>query len=140
MRLVAIFFSFGLLIGSCGKYEEGPLISLRSKEQRVANQWKVADAHKYGVDITPEFKNYRYVFDKFGNAEAHIYINPDLDIVLKGDWELKNDSEILELDLEGDSLGTQVNWEYEYRIIALKEAEMQLVRTSDELELTLEPF
>jgi hypothetical protein len=39
---------------SCGKYEEGPGISLRSKKSRVVNTWVIEKFLENGVDITSQ--------------------------------------------------------------------------------------
>ena len=39
-----------LSVQSCGKYEEGPGLSLRSKKARVAGTWKLSKSSTNGVD------------------------------------------------------------------------------------------
>jgi hypothetical protein len=39
---------------SCGKYEEGPGISLRSKKSRVVNTWVIEKYLENGVDLTSQ--------------------------------------------------------------------------------------
>jgi len=41
-----------LVLPSCGKYEEGPSISLRSKTSRIVNEWVVEKYYENGVDVT----------------------------------------------------------------------------------------
>ena len=50
-----VYLAFVLMIGaititSCRKYEEGPNISLRSKEARIANNWRIESAQLNGVN------------------------------------------------------------------------------------------
>jgi hypothetical protein len=50
-KLAAYALLAGVAISSC-KYEEGPGISLRSKRDRVANEWKVNQFIYDGNDVT----------------------------------------------------------------------------------------
>ena len=43
---------------SCQKYEEGPMVSLRSKTERVANTWAVDNYKINGKDYTSLLTNY----------------------------------------------------------------------------------
>lgn len=44
-----------LLLSACGKYEDGPAISLRTKTQRLCNTWQVSSAYQNGTDKTSDF-------------------------------------------------------------------------------------
>lgn len=50
-RLTALAILAAATITAC-KYEEGPGISLRSKRDRVANEWKITKLDSAGTDIT----------------------------------------------------------------------------------------
>ncbi|MFH2143068.1 MAG: hypothetical protein ABIJ97_11630 [Bacteroidota bacterium] len=54
-------------IQSCQKYEEGPLISLSSRTDRVANTWKVDNYKVNGTDYTSLVTNYTETYTKEGN-------------------------------------------------------------------------
>jgi hypothetical protein len=50
-----------LLVGSvsvtgCGKYEEGPSVSLRTKKARVVGTWEIEKVMENGVDITTDIR------------------------------------------------------------------------------------
>ena len=51
-----IFYALTILVGlqlaSCGKYEEGPGFSLRSKTARLAGEWTIEKATVDGQDFT----------------------------------------------------------------------------------------
>ncbi|MCU0433868.1 MAG: hypothetical protein MUC87_10475 [Bacteroidia bacterium] len=52
-----------LLVGSvsvtgCGKYEEGPSLSLRSKKARVVGEWEVEKVIENGVDKTSDYRTF----------------------------------------------------------------------------------
>lgn len=44
-----------LIFSGCGKYEDGPGLSLRTKKDRVTNTWQVSSAMQNGVDKTSDF-------------------------------------------------------------------------------------
>jgi hypothetical protein len=54
-------------IQSCQKYEEGPLISLNSRTERVANTWKIDNYKVNGNDYTSLLSNYTETYTKGGN-------------------------------------------------------------------------
>ncbi len=50
-----LFASFALLfLASCGKYENGPGFSLRSKKARIVGNWTVEKYYEDGVDVTSD--------------------------------------------------------------------------------------
>lgn len=63
-----ILFLLVITISSCKKYENGPSLSLRSKEERVSNTWKVESYTINGTDYTSTLKNINYTetYDKDG--------------------------------------------------------------------------
>lgn len=52
---------------ACKKYEDGPLLSLRSRAERVANTWKVENYKVNGTDYTSLVANYTETYSKDGN-------------------------------------------------------------------------
>lgn len=53
MKKTIIYFSLGLFfLASCGKYEEGPSLSLRAKKARLVGEWSIDAVTEDGVDIT----------------------------------------------------------------------------------------
>lgn len=57
MRTITVLLFITLIIAACKKYEEGPLFSFRSKEERLSNTWKVKQYFENGVDKTNDFNN-----------------------------------------------------------------------------------
>ncbi|MBK8615468.1 MAG: hypothetical protein IPN85_18880 [Flavobacteriales bacterium] len=60
--------ALGTLSTGCGKYEDGPDFSLRSRASRIANTWKVESARKGGDDVTSSFTQYELNMTKDGDA------------------------------------------------------------------------
>lgn len=51
-RFSVLFALLLIMIYGCKKYEEGPLISLRSKKERLANTWILDKATLNGVEVS----------------------------------------------------------------------------------------
>ncbi len=70
IRLTALIILTGLMIvgiQSCQKYSDGPLISLNSRTERVANTWKVDNYKLNGNDYTSLVTDYTETYTKEGN-------------------------------------------------------------------------
>jgi len=73
MKKLIIYFTLLLMVvGGCKKYDEGPLISLRSKEKRLCQEWKVDKYLLNGEDFTFYEEQY-WTFEQ--NGDFLIYIN-----------------------------------------------------------------
>jgi hypothetical protein len=77
---------------SCKKYEDGPLISLQSRKERVANTWKVDNYKINGTDYTSLVTGYEETFTKEG---SYSYDWGLLDG--SGTWSFKNKDEEIQL-------------------------------------------
>lgn len=91
-------------IQSCKKYEDGPMVSLRSRSERVANTWKVENYKINGNDFTSLVSSYTETFTKKG---AYSYSWGILDG--SGTWSFQNkDKEIKLTGSDGQSSRTLV--------------------------------
>ena len=56
-KLLFLAMVTGLMAGvvSCKKYEDGPLISFRSKKARLVNNWVIDKVYNKGVDVTAQY-------------------------------------------------------------------------------------
>ncbi|MBW3544754.1 MAG: hypothetical protein KY428_03995 [Bacteroidetes bacterium] len=127
MKKQTMLMLVGLLLGvaACGKYEEGPGLSLRSKTARVANEWRVEYAydHKDKVEITADFTGESWVFGKDG-----VFMEKEGGVTDKtGTWEFMSDKEEIAI-----MVGTDID---KYTILRLKENEMWLRDAEEELHL-----
>jgi len=90
----AALFLGAVTLSSCGKYEEGPAISLRSKKARIANTWMVEKYMENGVDQTSAFNsslaNYTFTMDKDGTYTLSFTIL-GVPVSDAGTWELVDD-------------------------------------------------
>lgn len=77
---------------SCQKYADGPSISLRTRTERVANNWKVENYKINGSDYTSLVASYT---ESFSKSESYSYdwgsINGE------GTWKFINDDEEIQL-------------------------------------------
>lgn len=89
---------------SCGKYEEGPKMSLKSKTARLCRNWEVEKVVRENEDITAEhlerYKKHEMKFVDIGSLKETIG-----DIVLAKAWEWtdKKESIIVTTYLPGDT-------------------------------------
>ncbi|HTA61922.1 MAG TPA: hypothetical protein VK835_05680 [Bacteroidia bacterium] len=85
------------LVQGCKKYPDGPLISFRSRAERVANTWRVDNYQKNGTDYTSLMAGYTETYTRdggysysWGNVSGTgvwMFQNSDKEIALTG---LKN--------------------------------------------------
>ncbi len=79
-KIILIVLVLGSLI-SCSKYEDGPLLSLRSKEKRLVGTWK----HVVNDNV---YKTWNFEENKVFN-ELH-YFDEVPRIPLDGEWEFSD--------------------------------------------------
>ena len=119
---LAAMILVALTLSSCGKYDEGPAISLRSKKARIANTWMVEQYLDNGVDQTQAFNssfaNYQMTMDKSGTytLSGTILTIPFSD---SGTWELVDDK--MSLQTLSNQTGSTPD---KATIIKLKEKEL----------------
>jgi hypothetical protein len=51
-NLIFVFLGFALIFSACGKYEDGPKLSLASKKSRAVGVWVYQQVLANGTDIT----------------------------------------------------------------------------------------
>lgn len=101
-----------LTITGCKKYEDGPLISLRSREARVANTWKIDNYKVNGTDYTSLMGGYSETFTKSGGYSYESSI-----LNGSGTWKFRNHDEEIALT------GTVNQDNYTLVILKLEEKE-----------------
>ncbi len=77
-KRIGIYLVLLLLVTSaCKKYEEGPFLSLRSKEKRLCQKWELKNASFSGddIEIMDEFSHYYWDIKKEGTIECDILFN-----------------------------------------------------------------
>lgn len=120
------FLSVSLLLvvfvmGSCSKYEEGPLLSLRTKKARLAGVWKVektiSNDGETNYPSSDDNGTIEYTKDNVVKTTFEFF---GLEVVISGEWEFIKDKEWLRTSIE-------INGEQEVeesKIIKLKNDEL----------------
>lgn len=121
-----------LSVTACKKYQEGPVISLHSKTERVANNWKVGQALDKGNDVTSSYTKYDLDLAKNGSASLtakYKFLGSDYAFTTKGTWVFVSNKDKISFDFDNnDADGV-------YQILKLKENEMWLKSDGGTLEL-----
>ena len=85
---------------SCGKYEDGPGFSLRSKTARLTGEWEVV---RIGTTIYPDNGySVEFEFEENGDFSQTISDPSYGSYSYAGDWEFDSDKENLEIIIDGD--------------------------------------
>lgn len=134
MLIIALTFVLGV---GCNKYDDGPMVSFRSVEERVTNNWRVEKAIENGNDVSGDFDKYDISFreDKTVVVVAHYsFIGIEYDYTANGTWSLQDNNEKIVIDYED---GTS---DASYFILKLKEKELNVREEGSNLELHLVPM
>ncbi|MFL5753982.1 MAG: hypothetical protein ACJ76F_11290 [Bacteroidia bacterium] len=105
LLIVAAFIMLSLQ--SCQKYPEGPMLSLHSRTERVANTWKVDNYKINGSDYTSLVSSYTETYTK-GGAYSYAWGN----FSGTGNWAFQNHDKEIRL--------TGVHNQDDYTLVILK--------------------
>ncbi len=115
---VALTMVSALVLGSCGKYEEGPGLSLRTKKARLTGVWDEKEYVSSNGTVTADTDNETAEFLKDGSLK---YV--DGSETLNGSWALINDKKSLEITVNIDLFGTTLTVKDTSEIIRLTNKE-----------------
>lgn len=92
LSIVATFFLASAIFMSCSKYEDGPLLSLKTKKARLVNKWKIEKYYVNNVDYTSSLYDGTYMeFSDNGDFHFTLITEGSLTIedttVIDGTWE-----------------------------------------------------
>ncbi len=121
---------------SCNGYPDGPLISLESRADRVANNWKVDQAIDNGKDVTTDYTQYELNLTKTGTASLtanYSVLGVKFNFTTTGTWSFLSDFKKISFDYDNDSADGV------YVILKLAEKSMWLKKDAGTLELHLIP-
>ena len=134
--ILSVFVIISCMASSCKKYDDGPAISLRSKSERIANNWRVEKAIDNGNDVSGNFDRYDVSFTKSGDASLtaqYSFLGIEYNYTTTGKWRFESDTEKLVVDYEDNSADAT------YFILRLKEKELWVRQENTNLELHLVP-
>jgi hypothetical protein len=122
-----ILISAVMLIFTSCKYEEGPTVSLRSKEERLCNEWKIDKKLTNGVENTLTEAELQTIveFKKGGDYSITVPIL-GVYVVFNGTWEFYDNKEKIITTYEANVLGTNVMQKDTSKILRLMEKELWL--------------
>jgi hypothetical protein len=129
ISLSTLFVAVMILFSSCGKYEEGPMISLKSKEARVAGTYQVVEVLKNGQVDDSEYNDMTGVeptFEKDGTGSmSTTYSLGGISYTMTYDleWMFNDDETKLMVRMKGEGETTWGDWE-ESTIIRLTDTEI----------------
>jgi hypothetical protein len=115
-KLSILFAAFAVVfLASCGKYEDGPGFSLRSKKARLVGTWVVEEAIQGSTDITGDITNggtVELTFDKdgvFTYAYDYVIFGVPASGSITGTWDFSDDkSELVITNGSGDSNSAKI--------------------------------
>jgi hypothetical protein len=131
MRAAIILTTLAILAvssSSCKKYDEGPMVSVWPRKERIANKWQFAAVTINSKDTTRLFSDHVVEYTDKGTAIYQIG-----NIKYFGTWQLNNGG--TDLDVSYDSLGRM-----SYRILMLKEKVLKYRDKNSNWEYKLEPI
>jgi len=89
-----------VMLWSCGKYEEGPAFSLRSKKSRIAGTWVYDKVLQDGVDVTAQSTSgntYELTMEKDGTYKtvfSYTFLGQTISGEDSGTWEFGDNETI----------------------------------------------
>jgi hypothetical protein len=115
-----------IVLAGC-KYEEGPNVSFRSKEERLCNEWKINEKFTNGVKdtLTEAEKQTIVEFKKGGEYSISLPIL-GVYVVFTGTWEFYDNKEKIITTYQANILGTNVEQRDTSKILKLMEKELWL--------------
>jgi hypothetical protein len=132
--IISVTIAALLFSTSCNKYEEGPILSLKTKKSRVANTWVVDKAYDKDEDVTDNFDQYELYTTKDGDANLKAtYSIGDFSFEFEtdGTWDFQDKKENIYFDYEDDAADKK------YQVLKLTEDELYLRESGGDLELHL---
>lgn len=119
---------------SCKKYEDGPLVSVTPRSERVANTWIIAYAEENNENVSDQYDQYELYLASDGNAEldaSYTAFGVEYVTSTNGTWSFQNDDEWLNLDFEDDDQDAT------YEILRLTNDELWIKNLDNNVELHL---
>jgi hypothetical protein len=126
-KLFGILLVSLFILSSCGKYEEGPAISLLPKSTRLSGTWKVEKLFYDGVENEVGFalvQDMELTLESDGTGEVYIW-GFDGDV----EWEFTSNKENFNMR---SNMGTGWGEWYESKILRLTMSEFWVSETDDD--------
>jgi hypothetical protein len=98
MRYALIVAAALSVMTSCSKFEDGPTISFRSKENRLIGKWKLTKWTEKGADVTAANTEGGDIFYQFDENKS-VIINVGAAQGKEGTWLIEETNVIMDLQL-----------------------------------------
>lgn len=134
--IATIALSTLITFSSCSKYEEGPVLSLKTKKARISNEWVIEKAQRNGEDVTSSYDEFTLEMKTDGDANlaaSYTFGSFSFEYETQGTWMFTDNKNNLKLDFEDDEA------DQEYQILQLKTKELWIREVGGEDELHLMP-
>lgn len=123
LLLAAVVFVTVFNFSSCGKYDEGPSLSLRTKTSRLTGEWEVV---RIGDQAFPsDGYSLEMSFDKGGDFEFS-YSYDGYGYTSSGTWEFSDNKEDIEINQDNEIT--------EFRILKLTNKELWFENKEGDIE------
>lgn len=112
------------------------MLSLRTKTQRVANDWKVVQALDDGKNVTSDYNQFELSLSKGGSAKLsaeYTLLGNKISYSTNGTWSFVSNKEKISFDFENNSADGV------YTILRLTKDEMWLKEDGETVELHFAP-
>ena len=117
LLIIAVLFS-GISFTSCGKYEEGPGVSVLPKKSRLQQKWRAIESvSSAGVLSTIDNDGSYVEFVKGGIVKSY---DGTFDLGIEGNWEFNDDKTAIITTYTFEILGTTTTTTSTSKIVKLK--------------------
>lgn len=135
---LSAIFAFVILFGSCGKYEDGPSFSLRTKTSRLTGEWKIEKLILNDVEqqLPVEAQNSSMIFESGGVGKI-TYTQSAISIALDLEWKFGSEKETIKVRIKSFT-GSWGDWG-ESTILRLTNSEFwfkDISSTSSDITIT----
>ncbi|MCI5056978.1 MAG: hypothetical protein MRY83_12760 [Flavobacteriales bacterium] len=135
--LISTAILVGLTIPSCSKYEDGPEISLRSKEARLANTWEMEHVFMDGEVVTDNYEQFQLQLLEGGYAKwvsTATFNDRTQDYESEGTWTFVHDKESVTFNFDEEAL------DQTFKILKLEEDALWMINETTNMEVQFEPY
>jgi hypothetical protein len=131
---LAALFALGTTVSCEKKYEDGPVVSLTPRVERMANTWIFAYAEQDGENVSDEFDQYELYMNAEYEAEldaTYRAFGVEYSTTTMGTWSFQNEEEEVKFDYDDDE------FDNEFKILRLLKDELWLKDMDENLEIHL---
>lgn len=117
MKKSSLLIGLVVVLSACGKYDDGPNVSLLTKKQRLQRQWDLDEYMNESGSTLKDNSSAFWELEKDGDAE----FTDDDGTKSQGKWELDDEKERLIVTAEYPFVGTVVLGNFKIKRLTKKE-------------------